>query len=50
MKTEEEMQEMADKAREADPNETRGMTYLDGIQQALAWALGQIDEADGEIV
>lgn len=46
MKTEEEIQEMCDKAADAarEPSKFRGMTYEEGVREALDWVLGNSEE------
>jgi len=45
MKTEDEVQEMADKAAAAQPK-YHGMTYEEGVRAALDWVLENMDEGD----
>lgn len=46
MKTEDEIQEMADKATEAaqEPKFV-GMSYEDGVRTALDWVLGKVEDS-----
>ena len=46
MKSEKEIEEMADKAAEAtDKPKFFGQTYEEGVRNALEWVLGQCDES-----
>lgn len=45
MKTEQQIQEMADKATDAIQNPRfSGMTYEQGVEAALSWVLGFMDD------
>ena len=46
MKSEKEIEEMADKAAVVTPNpKFHGMPYEEGVRAALEWVLGQCDES-----
>lgn len=45
MRTEKEIKEMADRATAAADDPTHGsMTYEEGLRDALAWVLGEIED------
>jgi hypothetical protein len=49
LKTEEEMEEVIDRILERSHMQTSrytGMTYEDGVEDALRWAMGEADEAE----
>ena len=44
MKTDNKVQEMIDALADADMKNLRGMTYKQGIEDALRWVLGEMSD------
>ena len=44
--TDAEIQEAIDRTLDVEGTKYRGMTYEDGVREALDWVLGRIEEVD----